>query len=285
MRIAGVYWLLCVLVSIVVVARYLYRTPNDTQELISVNLWRDFSGGESRACSDSSICSKYALMRSSGQPLVNSLSRPGRVFIFRDSAGMEWYLTQHNDTDGIVHLSGEKDGVQYRGDIKVSKKIPNLRYDRESLQSQRHMPLQRDEQDKNRGIYPVGKFSSQQDHSGETVKEVRSLTGYVNLGNEHHALISLHPVTCPNAVSLGDQAACGTVQYQCAAAVHLKISVFCPPFIPPAHASVWYDGKKYVPPSDETPSSSTIFVPGHGWLPVAGDNDFPACSQVIPCRM
>ena len=243
-------------------------------------------------CLDSSICSKYALLRSRIENVKkysiasnDALAPTGKRYIFRDNNGRDMKLLQHHETKHTIHLSGMQDGVKYLGAMKL---IDISSDDTAAHQSQSRERNTGDVQRGNRRTFHAqGDTESLRRQPGSTpqntVKEVRSLTGYAKIGGkDERAVVQLHPVPCPNAVavSTGGQPSCGPVQYQCSAGVHLQISVYCPPFIPPAHATAWYQGKEYTPPEAGASSSGTLFVPGHGWLPLAGNDDFPACSQV-----
>ena len=236
-------------------------------------------------CLDSSICSKYALLRSAlANPPTpksdlmnldsdNSDSSYHRMLLgqslqYRDNqSAMTLHLTEHSSV-GTSHLHGDRDGIKYEGFIKWDQ---HPKWPIKSLENERE------------NIVDGSFHGSDRAHRGRlgeapSLIEAKSLTGYINIGQKT-ALVHLNPVPCPSAQP-AIQPSCSAAVYPCTTTFHLKISVFCPPFVPPPHSRVWYKGEEYKPSAERTGAAGTIFVPGHGWLPLAGNDDFPACSQV-----
>jgi len=73
-----------------------------------------------------------------------------------------------------------------------------------------------------------------------------------------------------------DQYACGGPgQPPCEGKAHLKLDVFCPPYVAPAHGSVWYKGKEHFEATSTAPASrQKIRLPVGGSCPEgSGDCD------------
>ena len=77
---------------------------------------------------------------------------------------------------------------------------------------------------------------------GVKVKTATSLTGYFHLGKgkgkEQVGIINMHPTKCAeggSTMGLAGGPSCGPVVYPCMR-YHLRIKIYCAPFIAPPHA-------------------------------------------------
>ncbi|EKX43963.1 hypothetical protein GUITHDRAFT_110070 [Guillardia theta CCMP2712] len=78
---------------------------------------------------------------------------------------------------------------------------------------------------------------------------------------------------------------CGCPGCPCDAEAHLKIDVFCPPYIAPDHGSVWYKGRQFNDSTSEVPTSRRSIRIGSKTLPVAQKGDIPEGDVVqITCN-
>ena len=75
-----------------------------------------------------------------------------------------------------------------------------------------------------------------------------------------------HEETHFASIRVDDYACGGPGKPPCQGKAHLKLDVYCPPYIAPEHGSVWYKGKEFYEATSTAPASREMIK-----LPVGGD--------------